>query len=87
MQADDPFGPLGDDGEIDDGDRGGVGGQDRRGVFDRLVQVAQDTGLDVAVLGDGLDDELAVGHVTEVTGEGEPGEGLVALFLAELAAP
>ncbi len=87
VHPDDLRGSLGDDGEIDDGDRGGVGGQDRRGVLDRLVQGAQDVGLDVAVLGDGLDDELTVGHVAEVMREGEPGEGLLPLLLAELAAP
>ena len=39
------------------------------------------------VLGDGLDDELAVGQVAEVVGEGQAGEGPVPLLLAELAAP
>jgi hypothetical protein len=85
VEAHDMGGPAGGHGEVDDGDRGGVRGEDGLRVGDHLVPLTEDLQFHLPVLGDGLDDELPVRQCVRVVGEGEP--GLVAVGLGELPAP
>src|SRR5439155_17048150 len=72
--------------QVDDGNRGGVGGQDRLGIGVDLVEGLQDAGLQVAVLCHGLDHELTVGQVLEVVGVTQAGACAVPCHLGDLAA-
>ena len=76
----------GGDGELHQRDGGGVGGQDRVRPGQHLVEHLEDLGLDLLVLHDGLDHQVAVGELAEVRGEGEAVERRVALLLGDLAA-
>src|SRR6266568_4302793 len=85
VHPDDPLGPLGDHGQVDDRERGGVGGQDdlRPG---QLVQPAEQAELCLHVLGGRLEDQVGVGHVLEVGGGCDPPEHVVPLPRLQLPA-
>ena len=85
VHADDPLGVRRRDGDLGDRQRGGVGGQ--HGVRrDDRVDLAEQLLLEVELLRNGLDHELAVGEVGQVTAEGDPGVQRVVLLLGQLAA-
>jgi hypothetical protein len=72
--------------QASDRDRRRVGGQDRLGIRDHGVEPAEDVFLQLLVLGDGFDDELAVGEPVEIGDDREPGEGLGLVIGGQLAA-
>lgn len=86
MEAEHARGPVGGLSEADDRHRGGVRGQDRLLIGDDRIEFGEDLLLDLLVLAGGFDDELTVGHRTEVGGEGHPAERLVAFLFGHLAA-
>ncbi len=79
-------GAGGGDREPDQRDGGGVGGEDRVLAGDDLVEDLEDVQLDLLVLHDGLDHQVAVGELAEVGGEAQPAQRGVPLLLGELAA-
>ena len=84
VHADDLLGALGDGADLGDGDGGGVGGQDGLGLAD-AVQVGEDALLDGGVLSGGLDDQVGVGGLVQVGGEGDVGQDVGLLGLVHLA--
>ncbi len=77
VQAHDPVGAAGGHAQAHDRDGRGVRGEDRFRVRHDLVEAGEDLDLGFGVLGHGLDDELPVGEVLQVTGEDEPGQGVL----------
>lgn len=84
VHAHDLAGPVGLDSDVDDRDGRGIGGQDGLGILDDLAQSADDLDFELADLGDGLDDELAVGQVVEIMGERESRQGEFTLLRGDL---
>lgn len=78
-------GPGGGAGEPHDGQRGGVGGEDRVRVGEDLVEGGEQLQLQRFVLLDRLDHELPVGEFAEVAGEANAVEGRVAFLFGQLA--
>ena len=70
--ADDAFGMLQSLGDFGDGQRRGVGGEDRR-RGDEFLQLGENVLLDRGALVDRLDDEVGVGEVGVVEGPGDQG--------------
>ena len=84
VHADDPAGVGGRGRDLRDGQARRVGGE--HGVrADDLVELLEDRALEVEVLHDGLDHEVAVLEVGERGAQGEPVEDRLLLVLAELA--
>ena len=75
VDADDPAGLGVGGGDLGDAERGGVGGQDRVRADD-AVERPEDRLLDLERLHDRLDDEVGVGEVLQLGGEGDPAEQL-----------
>ena len=73
VHADDVAGALGDLGELGDRHRAGGRGQDGPGLGDP-VEVLEELGLDVEVLGDALDDQVGLGEVLARGAAGEAAE-------------
>ncbi|GAA3037776.1 hypothetical protein GCM10020000_14740 [Streptomyces olivoverticillatus] len=69
MQADEVPGPFDAFGEQGDGQRGGVGAQ-QRVLVDDVLDLLEDLVLERRVLEDGLDDGVAPGEVGDVPGGG-----------------
>ena len=86
VDADDLVGAGGGHRQLHQRDGGGVGGQDGVRPGHDLVEHLEDLRLDLLVLHDGLDDEVAVGELAEVGGEGEPVQRGVPLLRGDLAA-
>ena len=84
VEADEALGPLRRGALRDHGQRGGVGGEDRA-VLDDPVDLAPHRELLVEVLGDRLDDEVAVGEVGVVERPLDAPADLVRGGLLELA--
>jgi hypothetical protein len=85
VQAQHPLRVLGGRGDLHDRDAGGVRRQYRVGVGDHPVQFGEDRGLDGVVFDDGLDDQLAIGQLAQVGGEGQVADGVVAFAFGDLA--
>ena len=79
-----PLGPFGHHRQLDDREGRRVRGEDRL-VLDGEVEPAEQLLLDVEVLDDRLEDEIAVGQRVQVVRGRDPREDLVALALVELA--
>ena len=71
MEADKAVGPRGGGGHLADDEARGVGGEDRRRWAER-VQLAPEGVLDLEVLGDGFDHEVAGPERADVGGERQP---------------
>jgi hypothetical protein len=85
VHPEDPLGALGDHGQVDDRERGGVGGKDhvRPG---QVVQPPEQAELGLHVLGGRLDHQVGVRHVLEVGGGPDPPEDLVPFPRIQLSA-
>ena len=73
MDAADLVGAFGHHRQLDDGERRGVGGDDRLGLDD-AVELLEQVALDLQVLDDGLDDEVAVVQPVQIVGHGDAAE-------------
>ena len=76
---------LGGHRQLHDGERRGVGGDDRLGLDD-AVEVFEQVALGAHVLDDALDDEIAIAEIVEVVGDGDPPEDRLALVLGQALA-
>jgi hypothetical protein len=85
VDADHPAGMGVGGGDLGDGQRRGVGGQDRVGRDDRL-EIAEDRLLGLHRLDHGLDHEVGVGQVLQRGREGDPSEQLGLVGLGHLLA-
>ena len=84
VHPDDPAWVLGGYRDLGDGQAGGVGGQDRVRFHD-LVQLGEDVTLEIEMLGHGLDHEVTLGEVGEVSGVAHAVVQLALLLLGQLA--
>src|SRR5690606_8251380 len=87
VDADDALGVAGGAREAADGEGGGGRGEDGVRVLEDAVDPGEQGGLEVRALGDGLDDEVAVGERVEVGGHLDAGEGGVEVGVGEPALP
>ena len=85
MQAQHALRIFGSRGDLHDRDAGGVRRQHRVGISNDAVQVGEDLSLDRLVLDDCFDDQLPVGQVIEVRGEGQLAQCALTLTLGYLA--
>ena len=85
MQPDEVALALDAFGERGDGQRGGVGAQ-QRVRLDDVLDLLEDLVLERRVLEDGLDDGVAAGEVGRLGGRGDAGQQRVPLGLGRTAA-
>lgn len=78
VEAAHPVGPSGRHRQLDHRQGGGVGG-DHRGVSEHGVEFRHEVFLHLQVLDDGLDDEVAVGEVSQVLGGRDATHDLIRL--------
>jgi hypothetical protein len=74
--------PFQNRGQLDDGDRARVAGQDHLGPGD-LVEPAEHLALCFLVLGRGFNDEIAIGQIVDGRARGDPGQLLRSPLLVE----
>ena len=85
MQAQHPARILGGRAQLHDRDARGVRREHRVRVGDDLVELAEDTGLDLLVLDHRLDDQLAVRQIAQLGGESQLVDRAITLTFGDLS--